>query len=330
MGTTVDLDVIKTILTVARTRNFSEAAYELSCSQSSVSRRVELAETELGIKIFTRSRETQNRGVHLTPEGVQAIPIMQRLMEDYQALFSIAGAEDQPPVTLHIGTRGNSMPPMAFSIIKTDFYSMYPHINLDIQFNSLNKLIFDLKNNRLDAVFFSCMTLNTEELRNLDQFRLRLLGKVPLSVGVSSDSALAKMTDVQMTDLKNETFLLQEVPGSAVPGIEMPRMGEFVEKIKKAFGFTPQLWKIEEDMLEIRYQLVKSGKGVFPSYTPAAWRSLSGITYLHLPTDEAHLMNYYLLSRSSARDHELRFFADYLTECISEECKASNKPTDIP
>lgn len=84
------------------------------------------------------------------------------------------------------------------------------------------------------------------------------------------------------------------------------------------------MWCSDENMLEIRYQLVKNGKGVFPSYTPSAWRSMAGITYLSLPSTEEHLMNYYLLSRSSSRDRELRLFANYLTKCISEEYNGPN------
>ena len=68
--------MIKTILLVAQTQNFNDAAYLVPCSQSSVSRRVDAAEAELRTKLLTRPWDSPDRRTHLTPAGEKAIPIL--------------------------------------------------------------------------------------------------------------------------------------------------------------------------------------------------------------------------------------------------------------
>lgn len=318
----MDIDIIKTILLVAQTRSFNDAAYMVPCSQSSVSRRVDAAEAELQTKLFTRPWDSPDRRTHLTPAGEKAIPILQRIMEDYAQLLSISDEDQASTCTITIGTRSNFMPPMAFSIIKADIFDRFPTINLNIQFGNMDTLVCDLKSRQLDAVFFCCREMKTEELREMEQFHIRLLGKVPMSVGVSDHSPLAARDSVRMIDLKDEQFLLQEDTSKKIPGIEVAQMQEFIERAERVYGFSPKLKKIKESMLEVRYQLAKDGKGIFPSFTPEAWRSMPGVTYVPLAKEDEHFLYYYLLSRSSEHERALRLFGDYLSECIS------GKPSD--
>ena len=94
-------------------------------------------------------------------------------------------------------------------------------------------------------------------------------------------------------------------------------MREFSERAKRVYGFTQKLHKINESRLEIRYQLAKDGKGIFPSFTPEAWRSMPGVTYVPLAKEDEHYMYYYLLSRQNEHEHTLHLFADYLSDRIS-------------
>ena len=304
----MDIDMIKTILLVAQTQNFNDAAYLVPCSQSSVSRRVDAAEAELQTKLFTRPWDSPDRRTHLTPAGEKAIPILQRIMEDYRLLQAISDEEKATPCTITVGTRSN---------FKAEVFDRYPDINLDIQFGNMDGLLHDLKGRKLDAVFFCCMELKAEELREMEQLRLRLLGRVPMSVGVSENSPLAARRTVRMIDLKDELFLLQVDPSKKIPGIEVAQMQEFTERAKRVYGFSPKLHKINESMLDIRYQLAKDGKGIFPSFTPEAWRSMPGVTYVPLAKEDEHFMYYYLLSRPNEHERALRLFADYLADSIT-------------
>lgn len=314
----MDIETIKTILLVAKTNSFNDAASLVPCSQSSVSRRVDSAETELKIKLFTRPWDSPDHRLHLTEAGEKAVVILQRMLYDYQLLLSLSDDERNAMQTITVGVRSFSMPPMAFSIIKSQIFDLYPNLNLDIQFGNVDHLIGELKNNRLDAVFLCCAKLEADQLRNMDQLRLRYLGKVPMSIGVSERNPLASRSEIRMEELKNELFLLQCETPEQTPIIGVAQMSSFVERIQRQYGYTPRVRPFSENMLEVRYQLAKNGKGIFPSFTPKAWRNMPGVTYIPIAKEEEHYMYYYLLFHSNEHEHELKQYADYLAGCISE------------
>ena len=67
--TRVNSDDLELFARVARTGSISRAAMELGANQSTVSRRIGMLETELGVRLFRRS----GRGVWLTEHGEQLL-----------------------------------------------------------------------------------------------------------------------------------------------------------------------------------------------------------------------------------------------------------------
>lgn len=61
----MDVALLKTFLEVARTRHFGKAAEALYVTQSAVSARIKLLESNLGVELFTRRRND----IQLTPAG---------------------------------------------------------------------------------------------------------------------------------------------------------------------------------------------------------------------------------------------------------------------
>ena len=114
----MDLDMITTVLAVARTKSFSAASFLIPCAQSSVSRRVEAVESELNVRIFTRPSESSDRSVRLTPAGERVVPILERIVDCYRDLYSAAGEASSGLTPLRLGVLRNMLPPMVFSIIK--------------------------------------------------------------------------------------------------------------------------------------------------------------------------------------------------------------------
>ncbi|RWB77184.1 MAG: LysR family transcriptional regulator [Mesorhizobium sp.] len=68
--------LLKTFLAVARTGNVTRAAQEVNLAQSSVSDQIQALETELGVSLFTRSRQ----GLTLTPAGEALKPYAEDLL----------------------------------------------------------------------------------------------------------------------------------------------------------------------------------------------------------------------------------------------------------
>ena len=63
---TMDMVQVQMALSVARNKSFSAAAKELAYSQSTVSKRINAFELELGVRLFERKARAQ---VELTREG---------------------------------------------------------------------------------------------------------------------------------------------------------------------------------------------------------------------------------------------------------------------
>ena len=61
----MDINTLRTLLEVNRTRHFGKAAGELFLTQSAVSARIKKLEDSLGVRLFDRQR----RDIHPTPEG---------------------------------------------------------------------------------------------------------------------------------------------------------------------------------------------------------------------------------------------------------------------
>ena len=72
----MDLDEIRTFVTIARERSFSGAAGTLGRSQPAISRRIELLESELGAKLFERLRA----GAMLTDAGSALLPYAEAML----------------------------------------------------------------------------------------------------------------------------------------------------------------------------------------------------------------------------------------------------------
>ena len=75
----LDLRKLQTFQVAAATSNFTRAAAELGCSQSSVTVHIKALENELGVSLFERCRLTKT--VKLTEMGRQMLGYSQRLLK---------------------------------------------------------------------------------------------------------------------------------------------------------------------------------------------------------------------------------------------------------
>jgi DNA-binding transcriptional LysR family regulator len=90
-----DMRQLHTFRVVAMTKNFTRAAVELGCCQSTVTVHIRALERELGVSLFERNRSSKR--VVLTVEGQRALRFAQRLLtlaNEVQNIVSpAAGAE---------------------------------------------------------------------------------------------------------------------------------------------------------------------------------------------------------------------------------------------
>ncbi|BFM12165.1 LysR family transcriptional regulator [Simiduia litorea] len=80
---------LRGFLAVAQTQSFAEAAASVHLSQPALSIAMKNLEAELGGQLFART----TRAVALTPEGADLLPLVQRLLADWEAV--LAGAHQR-------------------------------------------------------------------------------------------------------------------------------------------------------------------------------------------------------------------------------------------
>lgn len=307
----MDLEIIKTVLNVARLKSFSAAAFAVPCAQSSVSRRVDAAEKELNTKIFVRPGAGSSRDVSLTPQGEEILRAMVKIVDAYTQLYQAADPTGAAVSLLNLGMRRNMMAPMGTSLMKADFFEQHPGIGISVRTDDFDALLCEFRMRRLDAVLFCCADLEESRFKMRPDEKFRLLGTSRLSVG-AMNAAIFNGERARLSDLKDMVFLLNSDPRDAPEGITFSNQQRFC-KVCRAAGFEPEIRSIPNNMLEIRYKLAIEGQGVFPSHTPRAWREIEGIRYVSVE-DSDFSANYYLLYAQGRKEREIGVFADFFSE----------------
>ena len=76
-GITMNLNQIKSFLSVSQTLNFTNAAKQNDVPQSTISRQIHDLEQQLGVKLFYRTK----RDVRLTEEGRTFLPYAKEILD---------------------------------------------------------------------------------------------------------------------------------------------------------------------------------------------------------------------------------------------------------
>lgn len=122
----MDLYHLQTFHRVARLRNFSRAADELSLSQSAVSRHIEALEERLGLELFSRG----GRGATLTEAGLRLLDYAERILRlSDEAARALAELRDLESGRLVVGastTPGNYL----LGPVVAAYQERYPGIDL--------------------------------------------------------------------------------------------------------------------------------------------------------------------------------------------------------
>ncbi len=192
----------ETLLAVAQTRNFTQAAAELSLTQPAVSQHIRQLEQELGMPLFIRKK---NRML-LTPEGEIAVKYAKRLkaMEEKMRV-EIADAKRNLR-NLRIGITHT-----AESSIVTEslarYSAEYPNISITILTDTIKNLYDKMENFELDLAIAEGRLYHPE-------FSTIMLDTDYLVCVVSKTHPLAKRSVMTLQDLRRQRMILR-LPTSA-------------------------------------------------------------------------------------------------------------------
>ncbi len=261
----MELRHLRYFLAVAEEMNFTRAAERVGIGQPPLSLQIRDLEREIGTPLFHRVP----KGAELTPAGAAFLEHVQGIPSQVERATDAARRAARGELgALRVGFTASSVfNPVVAAAIR-GFRRAYPQVELSLEESNTTQLIEALSEGRLDAVFVRPGSTGSEE------FRHRVLSEEPLLAVMPSKHRLAKTSEVKLTDLRGDLFIL--FPREIGPSL----FDAVVGACRKA-GFEPKLGQPAPQFASI-VQLVAAELGV--SLVPASVQQMQvkGVVYKEL------------------------------------------------
>lgn len=287
---------IQYFLALADELHFWRTSEKMFVTQSALSRHIRAIENELGIQLFERN----NRRVKLTKAGEFLRDEFGRLFREFENVKRharlIAAGEIGTIRIGHPASITHSVLPELLKRLREN------HPNLIAELIELTGTEFDaaLLNYHIDIGF-------NRELPKAAGLASQKISTENFALVLPADHRLAKKSAVDLSEVKNEWFVLPRLSGKS----------EHVGQMRAIFdraGFAPRV-QYESDMGATLLGLVAGGLGI--SLLPVSYshRAPSGLKFIKIPqktnlyvvwreTDEnAALKNFLAIVQKFAKDH---------------------------
>lgn len=260
----MELRHLRYFVAVAETRHFGRAAERLHLAQPALSQSVRQLEAELGTPLFTRT----TRQVSLTPAGeflrVEATRILAAIEDSVRGVSQLADGQLGLVRIAFTGTAAYTQLPRIVRLVKADL----PHVALEIHADQLTPAqVSGLLESRLDLGVLRPPVSG-------DGLALRTITMEPLVLALPDDHRLVDEPEIDMVDLRPESFVMYADPRSAV--------NQAVLRSCRDAGFTPHR-EHEAPGTAVLLALVAAGLGV--ALVPESVRAapLAGVVFRDVP-----------------------------------------------
>lgn len=229
----MDLRQLEYIVTIADSRNVTEAAEKLFISQSGLNQQLMKLEKELGLQLFERGK----RHFHITKAGevyVQGAREILKIRRDTYSILSDIRDDRSGEISLGL-THEHGID--LFTAIYPEFHQSYP----GVRFHLLERVVRDqqqlIRDGQLDC---GILLLREEEAESEDflvndlLYREDLVLGIPLSHPYAGNVAPAGelLHEADLKDFRDDTFSLI---------FETSTQREIVAPLFKEAGFTPHI-----------------------------------------------------------------------------------------
>jgi DNA-binding transcriptional LysR family regulator len=272
LGYRMELDQLRTFVTVAEVRSFTRAGVLAHLSQPAISRQISRLETELGVRLFERF----GRKVELTPDGKLLLPlaraVVSRVDDAARLLREHAGMVSS---RVSLGSTGTVFAHMLAPLIAS-FLKTYPKIRLDLVERDDTLLEEGVFNGELDCAVITAWGSTRAAVTHL--LTEEILFVVP------KDHVCAGRKHVSLTELADEPFLL---PSHSL------NMANLLTDICRQAGFEPKV-PHRANYIELTKALIRQGLGV--GLIPKMFlgpETMDGLVAVHLeerPTRDLQLI----------------------------------------
>ncbi|MEG0383562.1 MAG: LysR family transcriptional regulator [Solibacillus sp.] len=214
----MNIDQIQYIVEIAKTKSLSAAANNLYITQSALSQSISNLEAELGIKLFTRSRNgtipTAN-GKFVIKKAIEILTNLQEIKDEAQACSNILNSE----------LRVESIPIGMASLVRavSHFQQDYPLTKFQITQNNSSMILQDLREKKSDL---GLIAIKKGHLTHLHEFIFEPLAEGKIVIGVGKNHPLATMNSISSEELLKHPIVLYEEK----------HVQEFIQEFEKKVG----------------------------------------------------------------------------------------------
>jgi len=241
----MNIDHLSLFTNLAETLNFSQTSQNLHITQPAVTQAINSLESELGFKLFKRTK----RQVSLTKGGYIFYEQIQPLLIKLEAAITSArDTEERESASISIGYTSTYYEIMIFPKLITEFNKLHPDTHIYLENFNHNLLKQHLLNQECDVTF--PMQDSIANKQNIDF--------IPLITGrfaciIPNHNPLASQPIIDITDLKHENIIIFNA--NQCP----PRQFDIQQLIKKA---CPEANYLYSDSVMLSHTMVQGGLGI--------------------------------------------------------------------
>jgi len=182
-------------LKVVDCKSFTAAADELKYTQSAISQMINSLESELGAKLFIRSKH----GLQLTYEGAQLLPYIRELVTVYKKLAEKSGSlKDMHSGIIRIATFATFSGSLLPAVLK-GFKKMYPDIIFEFHQGYYNEIESWVNK---DVVDFGITNVD-----NVKEFQSEFLFSDHFYAAFPEGNGFCQKSMIPLESLKSESFI---------------------------------------------------------------------------------------------------------------------------
>ena len=208
----IDLKQLRYFLAVAEEQSFSRAAERLHISQPPLSQQIMKLESELGVRLFTRT----TRSFELTAAGkalmVEAADLLERMRQTIDTVRQIDRGEVG---RLRVGIVGSAMWGPIPRLLEA-FQSRFPRVTWTLHEFGPNVQYEALRARQLDVGFWREPRMDEDTLRH-HRMQQDLCFREDVCVAINEHHALAQREHIELADIANEPMLTLSLDNSAFP-----------------------------------------------------------------------------------------------------------------
>lgn len=288
----MELRQLKYFAKVAETLNFSDAARQLSITQSTLSQQIKQLEQELNTQLFQRD----NHKVVLTETGQEVLPYVQNTLHSAETCMErICDLQRLLVGTLNIGVTFTFSPILTETLL--DFMRQYPKVKLNIFYKSMEELMDMLAQQKVDFV------LAFKPTQMYDEIESHILFDNHLAVIVSDTHPLADRKKISFEDLQKFDW--------ALPSKGLQARNALEQVLSKSF-FRLNV-RIELNEVHILLKLIKQSK-LATILSEATLHNETGVKALPLDAPGNEMAGCIHLLKNAYRKHSALKFIRMLSE----------------